>query len=554
MTDTTKKYALILLATVGTALGVVSQCVQEGTVVPVPVVSSSPAPLPSGPTPVPSVSGAPTPVPSTVVVSPSQPPSPAPGSLTLSGSRGEVLGALLELALPDGCTTLGLSLPGVTATFREVRTITTTQPSAEDLRPGTYYAPLVPATTVCGPTAVIWMDVAIPDTHAPGMYLGAVTLGGTAKLSISLKVWKLTMPKRPTLPVYAEVHSQGILGAHGLGTANTSVQGPLTKLFIDAARAHRIEPYKQWVVFQPPVKADGTIDLDQYGADASPRTLGVNGAISPVMIPTFYGSGVSNFPSDSYLQAIQKTITANGLTDAWTYLWDEPSEAEMVEVVRRAEKVKQFAPGLKVMVTTEERDTLLGKVDIFAPVMDHFKIPGHRLSYRPGYWLYTSCMEHSCGMVGPSSGVPGLVLDRPLVHGRAFTHVAAALGAKAALYYNLTEAYQRQDLWVDPWVKGPGGIPFGGNYDGVLLLPSMTGSPKRYVQGMSAPGPVETLMMKYVRQGSFDQEYFRMAELNDPAWAQTLRLSLVRTQFDWSKDPAAYDKVREQIGDRLGGI
>ncbi|MBI3542869.1 MAG: DUF4091 domain-containing protein, partial [Deltaproteobacteria bacterium] len=240
------------------------------------------------------------------------------------------------------------------------------------------------------------------------------------------------------------------------------------------------------------------------------------------------------------LQGWEKAILAEpGLKNAWAYVTDEPSD--MSGTAARAQLVRQYAPHLQTMVTTEPNSTLLGLIDHFVVVFEWFKQSGHWQDYSqaPNYWLYGSCMSHgSCtnSTTGHLTRTPDMMLDEPDVNGRAFSLVAYSMGAQAALYYNSTEAFGQLDPWTSQYL-------FGGNGDGTLLYPGISGQ-----HGLTSNQAVASIRMKAMRQGQYDVEYFKWA--SSAGLAASVK-SIVPDQFNWSRNNGDYDNLRQQIGNAL---
>ncbi len=456
--------------------------------------------------------------------------------LNLSLSKNETTGTVLGVAVPS-CQALAVNAPsGVTVNLYRMPQVTTGTASFSGGITGPHYDPLIPVAqtggTVCAADKFVWADISVSTSVAPGLY--NFTIGD---LPVSLTVWNLTIPAKAAMPVYIQVEAYKLLSAHGLSSSsNVSVEAPLVQAYADAMRAHRIEPIEHRIV--DPAASGTSMNLDNFSAyGGSFRQLVMNGATAPVcaIAPSSIGSSWSSAAS---LQAWENSIKAEaGLKDAWAYITDEPSD--LAGTVTRAKLVKANAPSMKVMVTHEPTEALIGVIDHFTPVFEYFKVAGHFSDYSrtPGYWLYGSCMSHgSCGNGTPRNltGTPDLMLDEPDVFGRAFPLVAYSLGAGAALYYDAT--YSLGSAWTNQYY-------FGGNGDGNLLYPGVSGQ-----RGFTSNQPVSSIRMKAIRQGQYDIEYVKMAKA---AGLSTNLSTLVPNQFNWSRKNSDYQAMHDSIGNSL---
>lgn len=501
---------------------------------PVPEPTASPTTSPS-PTASPSPSPTPTAV-AELMFSTSGLDKPAPengytlplgSSAAISIARAEI-GSRIAHFGGSACKALSLQVPtGLSVQIYKMESLTTTQPSHKGAILGKHYDALVPTTSAC-PGDWLWIDVAASESLAAGLY--DVRIGGA---QIEVTISSIVMPIRPTMPLYVGLGSYALIKGHKLpADTGVSVQGPLTKAYVDMFRAHRIEPQGQYIV-NPPLKTDGTLDFDQWStSNASFRQLVISGAIAPIMVRSPAATS-STWASAAQLQGWQKAIVADpDLAGAWTYITDEPTD--YAGVATRAQFVRTNAPALKIMVTTEPRTELLTLVDHFAPVFEFFKSTGRWQDYTkaPNFFLYGSCMSHGAcvnGQVGTLTGTPDLMLDEATIFARMFPVVSYVAGAKAALYYNSVEAYGKLDPWVNQY-------QFAGNGDGQLVYPGIAGE-----RGFISNQPVSSIRMKMLRQGMFDIEYLKRLPIADVK-------AVLGDLKTWPRNHTAIDTLRSRAG------
>jgi len=321
--------------------------------------------------------------------------------------------------------------------------------------------------------------------------------------------------------VYIGVSSWGLILGHKLpNTTGIAVQAPLTQAYNNMFRAHRIEPFGQFCA-NPPVKSDGTIDLDQWNGVCSFRSMVINGAIAPPMIMNGPFANVTWNPPYS---AWEKTLAIEpGLAGAWEYLTDEPNadwsgannyDPNLAGTAARIAASEAGCPTCRSMVTHYPDSRLVG-LDIAVPSFE--QVATYPL--RANDWVYGACNSHgSCanGTVGTGSGAPDMMLDQPSYHALMYPVVCAALGGKACLYYSAVVDYGS----IDPWVNQ---YKFGGNGDGQLVLPCGP----TVGHGCSTDQPIATIRMKLLRDGQILAEKLKFVG----------KLStVVRSATDWEKN------------------
>ena len=365
------------------------------------------------------------------------------------------------------------------------------------------------------------------------------------------------------MPMYMGLSTYSILAAHNLSTSSSvSVQGPLAMTYINALRAHRIEPEGQ-AIATPPANTNGTLNLDNWSTyDASFRETDMTGALGPVNVasPTDVTGAYDTWLSAATLADWEGSYKIeSGLANAWVYMTDEPNptlssannyDPNFAATVTRAQLVRANAPDLKIMITSEPATQLLGLIDHFTVVFEYFMQAGHWTNYAeaPGYWIYGACMSHgSCsnGSTAKPTGAPDLMLDQNDVHGRLFPLVAYALGASGALYYDANYDYGVTNPWTNQY-------EFGGNGDGELLYPGAANPTSTSVQDgytFATDTAVASIRLKAIRQGQYDIEYLNLAKQKN---VTTNLSTLVPNQFTWSRNNTDYDAMRAAIVSALG--
>jgi hypothetical protein len=475
---------------------------------------SSPAP---GPSPIPSV-----------LASPSAVPSPSPiisafvysqanrdaisysQTQSLYGSRGEVVPFILTQSVSaNGCQTLP-QLTNLSVNYFKMMPYVTSAASFAGAVIGPYLDALTPVTQAC-PGDQIWADINIPATFTPGSY--PVLPGQT------LTVWNMTIPAHPTLPIYAGLDSYTAMQAQGYpAVSGVNIQGPVTQLYINLYRSHRVEPIEQAVVALSP----GNIDT-WASSNASFRQLVLNGAIAAPCIFSPAGGLSPSTPiqNAASLQYAESLIQSGDIPPgSWGYVEDEGTDISTINTWLQNYQIN--APDLLRMIT-HVYDT----ADL--PLANPFVTNLNLYSGGTIQWGYVSCSaQGNCVNTttpAAATGVPMMVIDAPTVNPRAFVWVMNSIGAKAALYYEFV--YSIMTAWTNQY-------QFGGNGDGNLIYPTTQMNP-----------PTASIRLKQLRQGSFDQEYL--------AWGKTtgLALGLVTSVKVWDQNNSDYEAARIKLGNQI---
>jgi hypothetical protein len=113
-------------------------------------------------------------------------------------------------------------------------------------------------------------------------------------------------------------------------------------------------------------------------------------------------------------------------------------------------------------------------------------------------------------------------------------------GVDGELYFDTVFAYNRKDPWLDVY-------EFSGNGDGTFFYP---GIPSRI--GGETHIPIESLRLKYLRDGLEDFEYLRLLkQLGDEAFARRLVGQLARSGYQIETDPLVWERARQEMAVRL---
>jgi hypothetical protein len=433
-------------------------------------------------------------------------------SLSLKGSRGETVGWIVEVADGDS---ISVPDPGTWGSVKvySLPTVTTKIPSHNQVAAGTFYDPVVAATEL--KAGLYLLDFEIKRDAIPGTYSFSVS-----DLPVTLKVWKMTMPERPSVPAYMELQFAQVARAHNLADEGSTLKAraDLNAQYRKMYRDHRVEPVKQAASDMSVASGFSIDNFKDYGA--SYRQTVIEGSIAA---PCIFGPNPSTVPSATLLSQINQNIS-NGTLPAgsWIYAWDEGEGTTDAETAARVKVIKEGAPLAKIMVTRRPMASVVA--DQFYPVMD-FWTQGMSV-----FGWYTSCMANATcqntGTPGTPRGTPMMVVDSESVHQRAFPVITYWAGGKAMLYFNGTQMLPT--AWTDQRNEG-------GNGDGTLVY----------------PGPSASLRLKNWREGMFDVEYLAMS---DQVWVKAELAKLITSPSNWNRNYLEWLKLRDLAGERLNSL
>ncbi|NOK32472.1 DUF4091 domain-containing protein [Corallococcus exercitus] len=402
----------------------------------------------------------------------------------------------------------------------------------------------------------IWVDVHVPRDAPPGEYTGTVTVeadgGFQRQVTARLTVVDAVMPGTSSLSTAFLLSPVQVCRAH-MGRDNCSsseLQSLLTR-YQQMALEHRLTlPSIFLRAPWPPEWSDFDATWGPYLDGTSPTRL--SGARMTSL--EYEGPLIAEDLRDFTEHLRQRGWLGQGFIQ----IGDEPPHGSTFEQVHAAgELVRQVAPGLRTMLTTNslqlKNNGLEPLVDVVVPLVNHLDgtepgfVGDQGATYtgflsRPGteLWMYQSCMSHGCPPGSsmpenqPGSGWPSYLVDRSAAKARAMEWLTFLHGGKGELYYET--AGMLPTAWTDQH-------HFNGNGDGTLFYP---GTPS--VIGGLTDVPVASLRLKLIRQGMQDYEWLKaVSDAGDPDFARTVARELMPTAWRVPDDGAAFDAARLRL-------
>lgn len=494
--------------------------------------------------------------------------------LSLSVAPGE--SAMLTLKAGFACGALPRLSDNLVAAGVQIRwfggvSVPVVSPSYEGATPGQYIEALVPVSDDIPCTDVpavryewLFADVSVEKGAQPEKVKGV--LNGTfhtetsaastvhVQWKLEVEILKFELPDMWSLPLRSELTPYFAALAH-YGRSGPE-EGELTRRYVRAMAEHRILPLKAWIKhpFQNATeRREENFKITMYPSKELSIAHTVLSQIpvwSRIDIPRFDHPEMDE--QSSYWQRwadflrtgsddVHESNTIERFNNRpFTYLWDEPTQADLYRMNSIAKVVNRVAPEISPLVTVYPWPSLQDHIRIFVPLLQRFIHEGIPV-IAPGneLWSYVSCMSHGCGS-DFSSGEPDFVIERNAAYVRVWPWMADKYALSGVLYYSVNNIFgqaTRRDPWTDMF-------DFSGNGDGTLFLPGRPG-----MHGLTQHEPIATLRLKFWRQSSFDYEYIKHAREKTPECFGKVkeRFALVSNAVAWVRNPRAYQKAREHL-------
>ena len=528
-------------------------------------------------------------------VRPADKPVTANTTANVSGARGETASfqivvtakssalsnvnvAMSDLSDGHGHT---LAAAGNVALFREFY-VDLTHPSGSQGHTGYYPDALIPIgkdayyhetrngapfTVPANNNQAVWADVEIPASASPGTYKGTatVTQGSTTlgSIPVTLTVWNFTLPATSSLTTAFGFNSWVAYVAHYGSHWNTDKIVALTKLYYAEGLKHRISYYGGDVAdpsysYNAATHKIASIDYSLYDETQDPNldgTLipnGAKGTVADLPNAAVTAPGPTPGPNDAQYVAFEKVMSKYFEQKGWYarnfyYDYDEPQTAtDFATVAHRADVIHQADPNLRVMDTTTLRSDLIGKVNIWTPIVNALDFPGNpppsaytaRQKAGDKVWFYTS--NNSLNSYGPW---PNFFIDAGMNDARIFSWMAWRYHLDGFLYYSVVNNYEDSS---NPWLNV---YSFGDNGDGTLFYPG-----KVSIIGGQHDIPCPSIRLKTIRAALQDYEYMQILHtMGQDAFVNSIVGKLVVKTNNWSHDPQALEDARTAMAAKIAG-
>ena len=388
-----------------------------------------------------------------------------------------------------------------------------------------------------------WLRMNVPADAKEGTYRGSVTLtddaGWKAVVPVEIRVFGFTLPEEMTCESAFGFDLWNCFRYQKVESAED--KRTVWRSYLDLLSRHHISPYNPTQTYAPShhlvETAEGqSVEFDWNAWDQEMSeamdTYHFNTFQLPVeglgsgtfhsrQEPTFYGYA-ENTPQyqqlhSSYLRKLQEHLQEKGWLDkAYVYWFDEPDAKDYAFVMNGFKKLKDFAPGVRRMLTEPFYPALEGGPHLWCPhssALNAKDAAARRAAGEHNWWYVCT---------GPKAPYATLFIDHPGIEMRvwlwqSWQRQVEGILIWASNYWTSPCAYpdSLQNPYLDPmsWVSGydtPAGakIPWG-NGDGRLLYPPEAAQDGSQPQTVLDP-PVASFRLEMLRDGIDDYEYFVM--------------------------------------------
>lgn len=398
-------------------------------------------------------------------------------------------------------------------TVKNVAYVNCTTPSSEDVPAGLYPDPLpdhTPFNAPVGQNSAVWVTVYASRNTPPGEYKGTVDViaTGMGKITVplSLHVWKFTLPSVSRLrTAYGNAPENA---ATYQGATTIEQKRKLQDLYNLNFFKHRVSPYRPYAFYDIGIQTDNdTLTLDFRDFDLAIRKYFP--MFNSYELPRFgmgddvgFGKGPDGERMKiDYMRQVAEHLVDKGQIDkGYDYITDEPQPQQYDEVIQAAKNVRLADQRIKILLTEQVEEKLIGSVDIWVPILAEFDEQESKARQAEGeeVWWYSCCW--------PKHPYPAYFIDYPAMDLRMFHWMTWRYGLNGILYWNTM--YWQDNPWQTPMSQPPDRSTNWGNGDGQLLYPAARTHSPTFV----AKGPVDSIRWETIRDGIEDWDYFRVLQ------------------------------------------
>ena len=405
-------------------------------------------------------------------------------------------------------------------------------------------------------TQLFWIDLFVPTASSAGHYVGRVTVdfveAPSQRLDFSLQVHGFALPASASLKSNFGFDGGFLARGHARDFDRAALIA-LVQRYNRAGLAHRVSLSGGSGV-APRVEVAGDtvkVDWSEYARELAPALDG------EARLTNTDVRGTSLFfrrlpqLGPQYFKAWGDYFQARGIdTPLYAITFDEPqTEEDFRQSDARAAAMALARPRLRPLVITDEPERVdLRRYAAICPIINvvHGAYGPNRRDefahlqrkYGLELWWYQSCKSHACEDVGGENTRfwPSYMVDSPAMHQRIMPWLTWKYRMDGELYFHTIFAYSKTDPWRTQYL-------FGGNGDGTLFYPG-----RAQVIGGRTDIPIESLRLKFIREGYEDYEYLRLAEVAvGRARVERLLRGVVNTTFDWSQRPQDLMGLRSRL-------
>ncbi len=450
------------------------------------------------------------------------------------------------------------TIPAYNIVVRNVEYLNVTEPTSADVRPGWYPDPLPefsPFTASAGRNTPVWVAVYVPPKTAPGDYKGTIDIAAPGlKLSVPVivHVWDFELPTVSRLRTAYGCGMSGPSTYHGATTLEQKRK--LLDHYNREFWRHRVAPYEPYKFYE----IKGTVENGRIKLDFSEFDIAIQkyfALFNGFKLPGFamgetggmdFGDNYDQLKIEYMRMVAEHLLNKGQLSKGYNYIFDEPTPEDYPNVKHAAELCRMADQRIKVLLTEQVEDELIGYVDIWVPLLSSYDEQKSKARQQAGeeVWWYVCC--------GPHHPYPNNFIDYPAIDHRILHWITWRYGVNGILYWNTT--YWRDNPWETPMSYTPDGKGKWGNGDGRLLYPPVKKPSAKFVDR----GPIPSIRWEMIRDGIEDYDYFAILKAKlakakpGPAVekakaALQLVNELAKSRTEYTRDPAKLESAREAV-------
>jgi len=447
----------------------------------------------------------------------------------------------------------------------------------------------------------VWLKVFVPRGTKPGLYKGLLKItspGAPAlKVGVSLRVWDFTLEKENHLPIVFGMDYGSVYKFGPKVSSEAEFDDEVLPSYYEMLQRNRSYPINLFNALPQYRESRGKVVVNFDNLKRHLDKAYKYGPVGQVSIPI-----TESWPVDtnrypmfskeynsrivSYLRQIAKFYEKLGLLEkSYIYLTaaDEPDNMEQYQYIREfAKLVHEAHPRLRFLQTVHAacRDCGGGGVEsldhdatLWAPNISFFDnvalkaeyrafgLGGIKVSPTPAGWsgAFSTRLKKRGAKIwwylnpwtfvlpGPTPRYPTLFIDHPGIEHRIVAWMAYKYGISGIGHWNATFWQTVSNPWTTV-TRGEGGA--GANGDGSLIYPGYNTS--RYTGQPDPKGPVTTIRLELLREGSEDFELLRILKVSGKERLSHIIVNkIVNSLQDYKSDPRALKTARVKIAEDI---
>ncbi|EAR00151.1 DUF4091 domain-containing protein [Maribacter sp. HTCC2170] len=240
------------------------------------------------------------------------------------------------------------------------------------------------------------------------------------------------------------------------------------------------------------------------------------------------------------MQSIKQFCVKNNLTENWLqHISDEPTSVNSACYKDIVKQVKEIFPQVKIMEATNDKEGILGAIDIWCPLINDFQ--ENELFFRERQNKGEKVLVYTCLI--PGGKWLNRTLDMEKIRQVYFGWGASYYNTGGYLHWGLNQ--YKEDPFENSVVKHPSPAASANNY-----LPAGD----THIVYPGSDGPLSSIRFEAHRIGCEDYELLQTLGLNKKQKQQRLIKNLFRSYTDYNLNLTTYRSTRKKLLKSLSKI